>query len=90
MGPGAAIQADLDGFGAFATGSHYNVLGTDDRFLGFSLGNRNGFVKINFNAGQRNRFDILGWGLESVAVCADHSFADCHWWWRWWWRWCRA
>jgi hypothetical protein len=67
MGPGAAVQADLDGFGAFATGSHYNVLGTDDRFLGFSLGNRNGFVKINFNAGQRNRFDILGWGLESTA-----------------------
>ena len=65
MGPGAAVQADLDGFGAFATGSHYNVIGTDDRFLGFSLGNRNGFVKINFNAGQRNRFDILGWGLES-------------------------
>ena len=67
MGPGAAIQADLDGFGAFASGSHYNVIGTDDRFLGFSLGNRNGFVKINFNAGQRNRFDILGWGLESTA-----------------------
>ena len=65
MGPGAAVQADLDGFGAFATGSHYNVLGTDDRFLGFSLGNRNGFVKVNMNAGQRNRFDILGWGLES-------------------------
>jgi hypothetical protein len=67
MGPGAAVQADLDGFGAFATGSHYNVIGTDDRFLGFQLGNRNGFVKINFNAGQRNRFDILGWGLESDA-----------------------
>ena len=67
MGPGAAVQADLDGYGGFATGSHYNVIGTDDRFLGFSLGNRNGFVKINFNAGQRNRFDILGWGLESVA-----------------------
>ena len=65
MGPGAAVQADLDGFGGFATGSHYNIIGTDDRYLGFSLNNRNGFVKINFNAGQRNRFDILGWGLQS-------------------------
>ena len=67
MGPGAAVQADLDGFGAFATGSHYNVLGTDDRYLGFSLNNRNGFVKVNMYAGQRNHFDILGWALESDA-----------------------
>ncbi|MEC7502121.1 MAG: PEP-CTERM sorting domain-containing protein [Planctomycetota bacterium] len=79
MGPGAAVQADLDGFGAFATGSHYNVIGTDDRYLGFSLNNRNGFVKINFNAGQRNRFDILGWGLESdpfVPIPASLDFAS--------------
>ena len=67
MGPGAATQADLDGFGAWATGSHYGIIGTNDVFLGFQLDNKNGFVKINFNAGQRNRFDILGWGLESDA-----------------------
>ena len=79
MGPGAAVQADLDGFGAWANGSHYNIIGTNDAYLGFQLDNRNGFVKINFNAGQRNRFDILGWALEStpfVPITASMTFSS--------------
>jgi hypothetical protein len=45
MGPGAATQADNDGFGAFATGSSYSVV-TGVKYLGFQLDNRNGFVKM--------------------------------------------
>ncbi len=65
MGPGAAVQADMHGFGAFATGSPYEVV-TGIKYLGFQLDNRNGFVKVHerFND-RRNNFKILGWGLES-------------------------
>ena len=66
MGPGAATQADNDGFGAFATGSSYQVV-TGIKYLGFQLDNRNGFVKMQPFSGQRNHFQILGWGLESDA-----------------------
>ena len=66
MGPGAATQADIDGFGAFATGSSYQVV-TGIKYLGFQLDNRNGFVKMQPFNGQRNHFQILGWGLESDA-----------------------
>ena len=64
MGPGAATQADIDGFGAFATGSSYQVV-SGIKYLGFQLDNRNGFVKMQPFNGQRNHFQILGWGLES-------------------------
>ena len=64
MGPGPATQADIDGFGAFATGSHYSVV-TGVKYLGFRINNRNGFVKMQPFAGQRNHFQIFGWGLES-------------------------
>jgi hypothetical protein len=64
MGPGAATQADIDGFGAFATGSPYSVV-SGIKYLGFQLDNRNGFVKMQPFTGQRNHFQILGWGLES-------------------------
>ena len=65
MGPGAATQADMHGFGAFATGSAYEIV-TGIKYLGFQLDNRNGFVKVHerFND-RRNNFKILGWGLES-------------------------
>ncbi len=65
MGPGAAVQADMMGFGAFATGSAYQIV-TGIKYLGFSIDNRNGFVKVHerFND-RRNNFKILGWGLES-------------------------
>jgi hypothetical protein len=65
MGPGAATQADIDGFGAFATGSHYSVV-TGIKYLGFRMDNRNGFVKMQPFSGQRNHLQILGWGLEST------------------------
>jgi hypothetical protein len=65
MGPGAATQADIDGFGAFATGSHYSVV-TGIKYLGFRMNNRNGFVKMQPFSGQRNHLQILGWGLEST------------------------
>jgi hypothetical protein len=64
MGPGAATQADIDGFGAFATGSSYSIV-TGVKYLGFQLDNRNGFVKMQPFTGQRNHLQILGWGLES-------------------------
>jgi hypothetical protein len=64
MGPGAAVQADIDGFGAFATGSSYQVV-SGVKYLGFQLDNRNGFVKMSPFNGQRNHLQILGWGLES-------------------------
>ena len=65
MGPGAAVQADMHGFGAFASGSEYNIV-SGVKYLGFMLGNHNGFVKVHerFND-RRNNFKILGWGLES-------------------------
>ena len=66
MGPGAAIQADIHGFGAFATGSAYEIV-NGIRYLGFMLDNRNGFVKSHHRVSdRRNMFKILGWGLESV------------------------
>ena len=46
MGPGAAVQADMHGFGAFATGSEYNIV-SGVKYLGFMLDNRNGFVKVH-------------------------------------------
>jgi hypothetical protein len=65
MGPGAAIQADIHGFGAFATGSAYEIV-NGIRYLGFMLDNRNGFVKSHHRVSdRRNMFKILGWGLES-------------------------
>ena len=66
MGPGAgAVQADMHGFGAFATGSSYEIV-NGIKYLGFMLDNRNGFVKVHerFND-RRNNFKILGWALES-------------------------
>jgi hypothetical protein len=65
MGPGAAVQADMHGFGAFASGSEYNIV-SGIKYLGFRINNRNGFVKVHerFND-RRNNFKILGWGLES-------------------------
>ena len=75
MGPGAATQADIDGFGAFATGSSYSVV-TGVKYLGFQLDNRNGFVKMQPFSGQRNHFQLLGWGLESdqfVPITASLS-----------------
>jgi hypothetical protein len=65
MGPGPAVQGDMHGFGAFATGSEYNIV-SGIKYLGFRLSNRNGFVKVHerFND-RRNNFKILGWGLES-------------------------
>jgi hypothetical protein len=66
MGPGAAVQADIDGFGAFATGSSYSVV-TGVKYLGFTMDNRNGFVKVEPFTGQRNRLRVLGWGLETDA-----------------------
>ena len=75
MGPGAATQADIDGFGAFASGSHYSIV-TGIRYLGFRLDNRNGFVKFRPFAGQRNHLEILGWGLEStpfVPIVAEFA-----------------
>jgi hypothetical protein len=64
MGPGSATQADIDGFGGFATGSSYQVV-TGIKYLGFTMDNRNGFVKMQPFSGQRNHLQILGWGLES-------------------------
>ena len=66
MGPGAATQADTHGFGAFATGSEYNIV-SGIKYLGFRIDNRNGFVKVHerFND-RRNNIKILGWGLEST------------------------
>ena len=64
MGPGAAVQADIDGFGAFATGSSYSIV-TGAKYLGFQLNHRNGFVKMQPFTGQRNHLQILGWGLQS-------------------------
>ena len=75
MGPGAAVQADIDGFGAFATGGSYSVV-SGVKYLGFQLDNRNGFVKVEPFTGQRNRLNILGWGLESepfVPIVASLS-----------------
>ena len=66
MGPGPAVQADIDGFGAFATGSSYSVV-SGIKYLGFQIENRNGFVKMQPFTGQRNHLQILGWGLESDA-----------------------
>ena len=67
MGPGAAVQADIHGFGAFATGSAYEIV-NGIRYLGFMLNNRNGFVKSHHRVSdRRNMFKILGWGLESTA-----------------------
>jgi hypothetical protein len=66
MGPGAAVQADIDGFGAFATGSAYSVV-SGIKYLGFQIDNRNGFVKMQPFTGQRNHLQILGWGLETDA-----------------------
>ena len=36
MGSGAAVQADIDGFGAFSTGSSYSVV-TGVKYLGFQM-----------------------------------------------------
>ena len=75
MGPGAATQADIDGFGAFATGSSYSIV-TGVKYLGFQMNNRNGFVKMQPFTGQRNHLQILGWGLESdqfVPITASLS-----------------
>ena len=73
MGPGAATQADIQGFGAFATGSYYSVA-NDTAYLGFTLGFRNGFVKASgMQTGQRNRIQILGWGIETEAFAPIHA-----------------
>ena len=45
-GPGAgAVQADIDGFGGWATGSHYGIV-SGPTYLGFRIDNKNGFVKM--------------------------------------------
>jgi len=67
-GPGAgAVQADMHGYGGWATGSEYNVV-SGIKYLGFRIDNKNGFVKVHerFND-RRNNFKILGWGMETVA-----------------------
>ena len=79
MGPGAAVQADMHGFGAFATGSSYEIV-QGIKYLGFMIDNRNGFVKVHerFND-RRNNFKILGWGLESdpfVPITATLTFSS--------------
>jgi hypothetical protein len=68
-GPGAgAVQADIDGYGGWATGSHYGVVsGSEPSYLGFRIDNKNGFVKMRPFAGQRNHLEIFGWGMETVA-----------------------
>ena len=58
MGPGAAVQADMHGFGAFATGSEYNIV-SGIKYLGFMLDNRNGFVSLCRTMRKR-------WGDRSV------------------------
>ncbi len=66
-GPGAgAVQADMHGFGGWATGSEYNIV-SGIKYLGFRIDNKNGFVKVHerFND-RRNNFKILGWGMETV------------------------
>ena len=65
-GPGAgAVQADMHGFGGWATGSEYNIV-SGIKYLGFRIDNKNGFVKVHerFND-RRNNFKILGWGMET-------------------------
>ena len=65
-GPGAgAVQADIDGFGGWATGSHYGIV-NGPTYLGFRIDNKNGFVKMKPFAGQRNHLEIYGWGMETV------------------------
>ena len=66
-GPGAgAVQADMHGYGGWATGSEYNIV-SGIKYLGFRIDNKNGFVKVHerFND-RRNNFKILGWGMETV------------------------
>ena len=66
-GPGAgAVQADMHGFGGWATGSEYNIV-SGIKYLGFRIDNKNGFVKVHerFND-RRNNFKILGWAMETV------------------------
>ena len=65
-GPGAgAVQADMHGFGGWATGSEYNIV-SGIKYLGFRIDNKNGFVKVHerFND-RRNNFKILGWAMET-------------------------
>jgi len=65
-GPGAgAVQADIDGFGGWATGSHYGIV-SGPTYLGFRIDNKNGFVKMRPFSGQRNHLEIYGWGMETV------------------------
>ena len=61
------MQADIDGFGGWATGSHYGIV-SGPTYLGFRIDNKNGFVKVHerFND-RRNNFKILGWGMETDA-----------------------
>jgi len=77
MGPGAAVQADIDGFGAFATGSSYSIV-TGVKYLGFQLNNRNGFVKMQPYTGQRNHLQILGWGLQNDPFVPIIASLDQH------------
>ena len=65
-GPGAgAVQADMHGYGGWATGSEYNIV-SGIKYLGFRIDNKNGFVKVHerFND-RRNNFKILGWAMET-------------------------
>ena len=65
-GPGAgAVQADMHGFGGWATGSEYNIV-SGIKYLGFRIDNKNGFVKMKPFAGQRNHLEIYGWAMETV------------------------
>ncbi len=57
------IQANIKGFGAGGSFGGYAAV-TGDKYLGFSLGGLNGFVKTR-SAGARNEIHILGWGIET-------------------------
>jgi len=58
------IDVDIDGFGAGASFFGWTIV-TGTKYLGFTIGDRNGFVKVNKGGTDRNRIFILGWGLES-------------------------
>ncbi len=65
--PGGMVGVGLSGYGAGASlYSHDNFTNNEDRALGFTLDNRNGFLLINNRgSGARDQVTILGWGLES-------------------------
>ncbi len=65
--PGDFVGVGLSGYGAgWSLYAHDNFDSGQDRALGFTLNNRNGFVLVNTSgSGARDRVQILGFGLES-------------------------